>query len=435
MISPKDFASIRVRFAEQPHGTRHRYLGGCRCLRCRAANSRHSSERAAAQRAGDWRGFVPATLVLDHIKTLSKGGVGTKAIAAAAGLARSTMQKIVGGKQQKIRKHHADRVLAVDRAAIADGTLVPAAQTWNLLNELLESGYTKTFLAKQLGSGAKTPKLQIQADRITALNASKVERRLYRRIKEGRVSPVKEAKIYQRKRYTANTPAARAVSELIDQFGGRTVLEAAADYCFQHLGLRCFLSGIFSIIIRDCATCGHRHVSCSSPNPRRFAVSTQSPAAAHLIRLRQTLERLGDWIADYISIPRSVVPDYLNWFFERLKGRVPEDASEQDLDQLVRTEVKSIYGEFRDRPSGFPLGDYTDRSAQKFAFGDQSREWLEQLPKPVRDLLEDVYMSDDEEITRDEMAKKLGIKRNTLDQRICRAMKTIRHRLKRSPAP
>jgi len=246
---------------------------------------------------------------------------------------------------------------------------------------------------------------------------------------------VKEPKIYQRKRYTANTPAARAVSELIDQFGGRTVLEAAADYCFQHLGLRCFLSGIFSIIIRDCATCGHRHVSCSSPNPRRFAVSTQSPAAAHLIRLRQTLERLGDWIADYISIPRSVVPDYLNWFFERLKGRVPEDASEQDLDQLVRTEVKSIYGEFRDRPSGFPLGDYTDRSAQKFAFGDQSREWLEQLPKPVRDLLEDVYMSDDEEITRDEMAKKLGIKRNTLDQRICRAMKTIRHRLKRSPAP
>ena len=52
-----------------------------------------------------------------------------------------------------------------------------------------------------------------------------------------------EPKIYQRKRYTANTPVAPAVSELIDQYGGRLVLEAVADYCFQHLGLRCFAAG------------------------------------------------------------------------------------------------------------------------------------------------------------------------------------------------
>ena len=49
---------------------------------------------------------------------------------------------------------------------------------------------------------------------------------------------MKEQKIYQRKRYTANTPVARAVSELIDQYGGRLVLETVADYCFQHLGFR-----------------------------------------------------------------------------------------------------------------------------------------------------------------------------------------------------
>jgi hypothetical protein len=36
MISPKDLASIRVRFVEEPHGTRHRYLGGCRCVPYRA---------------------------------------------------------------------------------------------------------------------------------------------------------------------------------------------------------------------------------------------------------------------------------------------------------------------------------------------------------------------------------------------------------------
>jgi len=158
---------------------------------------------------------------------------------------------------------------------------------------------------------------------------------------------------------------------------------------------------------------------------------SQSPAAAHLIRLRQTLERLGDWIADYISIPRSEVEEYLKWLFERLRDRVPQEASEQDLDQLVRDEVKSIFCEFRDRPSGVPLGDFADTSAHKFASGDQTREWLEQLPKQIRHLLEDVYSSGAKEITRAELAKKLGIKRNTLDQRICRAIKTIRHRLKR----
>ena len=54
---------------------------------------------------------------------------------------------------------------------------------------------------------------------------------------------MKEPKIYQRKRYTANTPVSRAVSELVDQYGGRPVLEAVADYCFQHLGLRCLAAG------------------------------------------------------------------------------------------------------------------------------------------------------------------------------------------------
>ena len=171
-------------------------------------------------------------------------------------------------------------------------------------------------------------------------------------------------------------------------------------------------------------------------------MSSQSPASAHIIRLRQALERNADWIADYISISRfhadfpsagreAVMKGYLEWFFDRLKDRAPEDASEQDLDQLVRTEVKSIYREFRDRRSGFPLGDYADTSAHKFAFGDQGRKCLEQLPKQIRNLLEDVYSTDDEEISRNELAKKLGIKRNTLDQRICRAIKTIRHRLKR----
>ena len=102
MISPKDVASIHLQFAEAPHGTRQRYLGGCRCVPCRAANSRYSSERAAAQRAGDWRGFAPATLVLGHIRKLGRRGVRYKAVAEAAGIARSTMAMILTGERVQI---------------------------------------------------------------------------------------------------------------------------------------------------------------------------------------------------------------------------------------------------------------------------------------------------------------------------------------------
>ena len=127
----------------------------------------------------------------------------------------------------------------------------------------------------------------------------------------------------------------------------------------------------------------------------------------------------------------------MEWLFERLKDRVPPEASEQDLDELVRAEVKSIYSAFRDRPSGFPLGDYADAEAHKFGeiVQHDARECLEQLPKQIRDLLEDLYSSGAKEITRAELAKKLGIKRNTLNQRICRAIKMIRSRLKRGPTP
>ena len=165
-----------------------------------------------------------------------------------------------------------------------------------------------------------------------------------------------------------------------------------------------------------------------------FVVETQSPGAAQL--LWQALERNAEWIESYVSIPGAMLKEYLNWFFERLNGRVPPEATEQDLDHLVRAEVKSIYREFRDRPCGCPiLGDYGDTSAHRFGrelqLADEARDCLEQLPKQTRQLLEDLYSLDEEEITRDELARRLGIKRNTLDQRICRAMKAIRLRLRR----
>lgn len=45
---------------QRSHGDRLKYLAGCRCVPCRAANSRYEVARAAARKAGDWNGLVPA---------------------------------------------------------------------------------------------------------------------------------------------------------------------------------------------------------------------------------------------------------------------------------------------------------------------------------------------------------------------------------------
>ena len=58
--------------ATKPHGTRLKYMGGCKCMLCRAANSRYETERAVARKNGDWNGIVDARAARRHILKLSK---------------------------------------------------------------------------------------------------------------------------------------------------------------------------------------------------------------------------------------------------------------------------------------------------------------------------------------------------------------------------
>jgi len=79
------FDAIKAASARQPHGTRARYAGGCRCLPCRAANSRYECARFRARREGDSRGIVDAAKARQHIDELSALGVGRRTIAEASG--------------------------------------------------------------------------------------------------------------------------------------------------------------------------------------------------------------------------------------------------------------------------------------------------------------------------------------------------------------
>lgn len=162
-------------FQKMPCGTRAKYVAGCcRCMLCRAANSRYETERAARRRAGEWNGLVAATRARKHLLALSRAGVGRRSVVAASDVGHTVICDVKSGRKTQIRADTERRILAVTVGAKAGAALVPAARTWQRIRVLLEEGFTKGAIARRLGR--KTPALQIRKDRVTLRTAVNVER-------------------------------------------------------------------------------------------------------------------------------------------------------------------------------------------------------------------------------------------------------------------
>ena len=173
-MRPTSLQEAAALAAHKPHGTRLKYMAGCKCLRCRAANSRYECERSASRLAGDWNGLVPATAARHHLFRLSKQGVGRRAVSAACDVSLTIIGSIRSGTRTQIRKRTQDRILGVTRHAVSDAALVPANETWRQINALIEEGFTKAELARRLG--LETPALQLGRSRILARTAARVDR-------------------------------------------------------------------------------------------------------------------------------------------------------------------------------------------------------------------------------------------------------------------
>jgi hypothetical protein len=165
----------RAELAERPHGTRLRYIGGCHCVPCRAANSRYETVRLAARKRGETQAIIDARPARRHMLRLSKKGVGYRAVAEAAGIARTVAADIRTGKKSRCRAGTVRKILAVTEDAVSDHALIDAGPTRARLEQLLLEGFTKAQLARRFGMA--TPALQFPlGPKITAKNASKVER-------------------------------------------------------------------------------------------------------------------------------------------------------------------------------------------------------------------------------------------------------------------
>lgn len=160
--------------ADKPHGSRLRYIAGCKCFHCRRANSDYERTRKAARLAGDWNGFVPADKARAHLMILSRRGVGKRAVQAASDVCMTVLQDIRTGKKAQIRARTERRILAVTADMASDRALVKPGRTFRLIDQLREEGFSKAELARRLGyrNGA----LQFTKHRMTARNVARVER-------------------------------------------------------------------------------------------------------------------------------------------------------------------------------------------------------------------------------------------------------------------
>lgn len=149
-----------------PHGTRSRYVAGCRCPLCKAANAEYARARAKAQRRGGQNPLVCAQPARQHLIDLSEGGVGARAIAAATDLARSLLQEIKAGSKAKIRRSTETKILAVTPEMASDGAHVFSEPALDAIAAARRVGITKRAIAR--AARFKHQRLPPRRSRMTA---------------------------------------------------------------------------------------------------------------------------------------------------------------------------------------------------------------------------------------------------------------------------
>lgn len=128
------------------HGTRTRYVTGCRCEPCRTANRVYARQRErfgwAEQVAARW---VDPARAVQHVATLRAQGVGVRLISDQTGIARSTLMKL--HSRSRISADSERRILAVQPTpARVDG-----AGTRRRLQALIAIGHSGASLADRIG--------------------------------------------------------------------------------------------------------------------------------------------------------------------------------------------------------------------------------------------------------------------------------------------
>lgn len=170
-MRPKDLPSAE-KLAKRC-GTRIKYMAGCRCEACTAANTSYESKRKWDRIKGNWNGLVPAEKARKKLLELSSKGVGRRAVARIANVGETTLQEVVSGKKRQVRAMTERAILSVDpQDARLPGSLVCAARYRRMVDELVQEGFSRKDLGRCLGLSTS---LYIYRSEITWRTARRIE--------------------------------------------------------------------------------------------------------------------------------------------------------------------------------------------------------------------------------------------------------------------
>lgn len=130
---------------------------GCRCEACRRDHADYNRERDRRIGQGRWEPFVDGDEVREHVRALRAAGMGTRTIAARAGVSRTMLVNLEHGDPRRgqpptrrVTAAVADRLRSLSPDA-APGAPVDAAPYLALVRMLITNGWTQRDLATKLG--------------------------------------------------------------------------------------------------------------------------------------------------------------------------------------------------------------------------------------------------------------------------------------------
>ncbi|TDP76320.1 hypothetical protein DEU31_3027 [Brachybacterium sp. AG952] len=141
--------------ARHQHGTATMYkLDRCRCAPCTDAATAEERRRRLDAFIGAEPRRVDAGPVREHVRALQAAGIGYKRVAALAGVAPSTVAKIIDSvPQRRVEPGTARRILAVRASVdtVSDGGVIDGTGTLRRLHALHARGWSRRALAARLG--------------------------------------------------------------------------------------------------------------------------------------------------------------------------------------------------------------------------------------------------------------------------------------------
>lgn len=146
---------MTITSAERPHGYARYKLGSCRCYTCCFAVSEYNRKRDEAITAGTWRADTAPVRI--HLRSLMVAGMGYKLIAKRAGVATSTVGRILYGRPDlgtpppaTTRYDIAAKLLAVQHE-LHPNSPIEATGTVRRVQALVAIGHTLTAIAEAIG--------------------------------------------------------------------------------------------------------------------------------------------------------------------------------------------------------------------------------------------------------------------------------------------